>query len=52
MGKFEEAIESFYAAIKIDPNYASAYSYLGNVLRKSGKTSEALESYRTAIEID
>ena len=51
LGKLKEAEVSTRKAIEIKPDYAKAYSNLGNVLRDLGKLQEAELSYRKAIEI-
>lgn len=38
MGKFEEAIEAYCTAIKIDPNNVDAYFNLGITFKKINNT--------------
>jgi tetratricopeptide (TPR) repeat protein len=52
LGKYEEAIECFNRAIRIDANHADAWSNKGIALRNLGKYNEAIDSYNKAIEID
>jgi tetratricopeptide (TPR) repeat protein len=52
LGKYEEAIESYKQAIRIDPDVKEAHYNLGTVYIKSGKYQEAIESYKQAIRID
>ncbi|OCQ95488.1 hypothetical protein BCD67_09640 [Oscillatoriales cyanobacterium USR001] len=47
--KLEEALKSYRKAIELDPNFASAYYGVGNVLRDQKKLDESLQSYRQAI---
>jgi tetratricopeptide (TPR) repeat protein len=51
-GKYEEAIESYKQAIRIDPDYAMAHYNLGLAYVESGKYKEAIESYKQALRID
>ena len=48
------AIREFRRSIALSPysdNALSAFEYLANALTKSGKTSEAIETYRQAIKV-
>ena len=45
-------IESYKKAIKIDPDNANNYVFLGFAYRKSDMYREAIESYKQAIKID
>jgi tetratricopeptide (TPR) repeat protein len=47
----EEAIPHYAAAVRIDPNYATAYINLANALRRQGKYEEAIEHYNAALRI-
>ena len=51
-GKYQEAIESYKQALRIDPDYADAHFNLGYTYRKLGKYQEAIESYKQALRID
>ncbi|ACK71346.1 Tetratricopeptide TPR_2 repeat protein [Gloeothece citriformis PCC 7424] len=51
-GNFTEAERIFRQVIKINPNNADAYRYLGIALRNQGKLEEAIAAYNTAIEIN
>jgi tetratricopeptide (TPR) repeat protein len=46
-----EAILSFNNAIKRDISHASAHYNLGVLLRRKGRSKEAVESYKKAIHI-
>ena len=59
LGKYEEAMESFKRAIRIDPDDADAHlglawahNGLGNAYFRSGKYQEAINSLKQAIRID
>ena len=47
----EEAIASFWKAVKINPKSTDAYTNLGNALAIQGKAEEALAAFRNAIAI-
>jgi tetratricopeptide (TPR) repeat protein len=51
-GKYEEAIESYKQAIKLNPDDAYAHTRLGVAYRKSGMYEDAIESYKQAIRIN
>jgi len=50
-GDLAEAIESYKQALKIKPNYASAYYNMGNALNEKGSPEAAIDSYKQAIKI-
>ena len=52
IGKLERAIDSFNAAIEIDPNIVSAYNLKGKVLSKMMMFADAEVCFNKAIEID
>lgn len=43
-GQLEKALERFKRIVKIDPNFAEAYLYMGETLVKLGRKSEAIEA--------
>ena len=47
----EEAIEAYNKALAIKPNYAKAYSDMGNALQKQNRLEEAIEAYSKALSI-
>ena len=49
---WEAAADLYRQAIKLDPTLAVAYTNLGNVLFRCGKTAEAERVYLVAAEID
>jgi len=51
-GRNIPAIDCCKKAIEINPNYASAYSNLGNSLSALGRNKKAIESYQNAVEIN
>ena len=48
-GKLPQAEEEFVAATRLDENYSEAYTYLGQVLEKEGRWTEAIAAYRQAL---
>lgn len=48
-GKLPQAEEELRAATKLDENYSEAYTYLGQVLEKQGRWSEAIAVFRQAL---
>jgi tetratricopeptide (TPR) repeat protein len=50
-GKYQEAIEEYKQAIKIEPDFAEAHNNLGLAYDKSGKYQEAIEEYKQAIKV-
>lgn len=50
-GRFEEAIEYYQTALKVDPAEADAHYNLGNLLARQKKLDEAKEQYQKAIKI-
>ncbi|HMZ88174.1 MAG TPA: OmpA family protein [Chitinophagales bacterium] len=53
MGKYyDKAIESFQNAIKEEPNFITAWVYLGDTYRMLGNDSMAADTYIKALDID
>lgn len=50
--KYEEALESFDKAIKIEPDNPKAWTYKGLTLILIEKTQEALECFNKSLEFD
>ena len=50
LGYYEAAIENYYAAIELNPNYADAYNNLGIANQRLGNFKDAVSSYEKAIE--
>ncbi|HUS07084.1 MAG TPA: tetratricopeptide repeat protein [Bryobacteraceae bacterium] len=50
--KFNEAAEKFVQAVALDPNLAEAHYLLGLVRQQSGRTDQALSSFRSAVRIN
>jgi hypothetical protein len=51
-GKYDEAIEAFDEAIRLDPNDASAWKNKGLALSHQDKYDEAIQAYDEAIRLD
>lgn len=49
--KYEEAIDHYYEALRIQPGYAEAHNNLGVALAYSGRLQEAIEHIFTALRI-
>jgi predicted O-linked N-acetylglucosamine transferase (SPINDLY family) len=49
LGRFDEALQSYDAALAVAPDYAAALNNRGNVLRGLRRNDEALESYNRAL---
>jgi tetratricopeptide (TPR) repeat protein len=50
--QYAEAIDSFNAAIKLDPTQPAVYARLGDSYRELKKYDEALQAYDKAIELE
>ncbi len=48
---YQDAVENYRKAIKINPDYAESHSNLGNALRHLGNNEEAIAHYNKAINI-
>jgi tetratricopeptide (TPR) repeat protein len=51
-GNFEEAVENFQKAVKVDPEFAFAWDNLGISYRMLNKFDEAIDAYEKSLEID
>ena len=49
--RYDAAIDSYKQAIKIKPDYAEAYSNMGNALKDKGELDAAIDNYKQAIKI-
>ena len=49
--EFDQAIECFEEAIKLDPKFDTAYNALSEALNKSGKLEEAIDAAKKMVEI-
>lgn len=47
--KFEEAVKAFTQAIKLKPDHADAYSYLGDAYYELGDVKKAVDAYKLAL---
>jgi len=50
LGNFDQAIEEFKEALKINPNYFFGLNNLGNVYGKQGKYEEAINNFQKALD--
>jgi Flp pilus assembly protein TadD len=50
-GKYDEAIENYDEAIRLDPQYANAWYAKGYALRLLGRTTEADAAFAKAKEL-
>jgi tetratricopeptide (TPR) repeat protein len=51
-GRFTDASDAYREMIRLDPNDAIAYRYLGVALAKSGNLTEALQDYEHSLQLD
>lgn len=51
-GKYEEAIQAYDEALKINPQNANVWNNKGTALRNLGKDDEAIKAYGEALKID
>lgn len=49
--KYDRAAEHFRAAVELDRNYSAAWKMLGRALLSSGRRDEAMDVYRSGIEV-
>lgn len=49
--RFDEAVDQFRKALKLQPNSADAHSNLAVALQRHGRRDEAIELYRTALQV-
>jgi tetratricopeptide (TPR) repeat protein len=52
LGKYDEAINAWYKALKLNPEDATAWVNIGCTLGKQGEHSEANKAFNNAIEIN
>jgi|GEM_PF-4393467 len=50
--KYKEAIEEYKLAVKADPKFAKAYTYMGDSYDALENRAEAIACYKKAIEVD
>ncbi len=51
-GAYDKAILEFNQAIELDPNYADAYNWRGNMYFFKGEYDQSTADYNKAIELD
>ena len=49
-GQFEEGIEAYSAALRLEPQWANAYRYRAHLYRRVGKYVDALADYTRAVD--
>ena len=52
LGRLDEAIQAFNAALSLDPTNADAFYNIGSVLQDQGKLEEAIDSYQKGVLIE
>ena len=50
-GNDSAAVQNFYQALRLDPNYAEAHNNLGVVLIRNGKIDEAASHFLRAVQL-
>ena len=50
--RYQEALECFDTALRIDTNYVNALTFKGHSLYRLGKNNEALDLYNRIIRLD
>ncbi|MEQ8350449.1 MAG: tetratricopeptide repeat protein [Leptospiraceae bacterium] len=48
--RYDDAVQSYYQALRIDPNRSSLYLGLGHALQKAGKPEEAINIWKKALQ--
>ncbi len=48
--RYEDAVQSYYQALRIDPNKSSLYLGLGRALQKAGRAEEAIDIWKKALK--
>ncbi|NJL53135.1 MAG: tetratricopeptide repeat protein [Hydrococcus sp. SU_1_0] len=51
-GQFDEALEVYLQAIKLDPENPVLHYRLGDVFARQGQTTQASNCYRRAVELE
>jgi Flp pilus assembly protein TadD len=52
LGQYQQAVEDYNAAIRLDPNFAKAYVNRGVVLTRAHEYQKALHDFNTALDLD
>ncbi len=50
-GKSYDAVSCFQKALQLNPDFAAAYVFIGNIIQGQGKSEEAVSCYQKALEI-
>jgi tetratricopeptide (TPR) repeat protein len=51
-GEYDEAIEDYNAALRLDPEFAAAYYFRGLSWSEKGEQEEASEDFRESMRLD
>ncbi|MBI2486787.1 MAG: tetratricopeptide repeat protein [Deltaproteobacteria bacterium] len=51
-GQYNQVIDEFKEALKINPNYVDAYYNLGNVYYAKGEYNQAIDEYKEILRIN
>ena len=51
MGKYLDALKTLELALAVKKTYDEAYYWMGRCYEKLGKREEAIENYRTALQL-
>jgi tetratricopeptide (TPR) repeat protein len=52
LGRLDEAVEQYHAALKVNPRHANAHYNLGDAYRQQGRRDEARREFELALEYD
>ena len=52
LNRYNDAIEAYRQALRINPEYADAWDNLGFAYRKLNRYNDAIEAYRQALRIN
>lgn len=52
LGQYKEALEAFKQAVRLTPNHAESYYYLGMTYSRLGRYIEAVKAFKSVIDLD